>query len=70
MFRSKIGPGAEMYAVHGGGFPVYLQADPNLLVGTIIVSGLVQESDHMVIVESLIELFHKEEREEILKLGA
>lgn len=53
------------YAAHGGGFPLWLKADPsdpdagdaaaNTLAGTIIVSGLPQRDDHNLVVTALAE---------------
>jgi uncharacterized protein (UPF0303 family) len=49
------------YAAHGGGFPLWLKADPansdatDVLAGTIIVSGLPQRDDHNLVVTVLAE---------------
>lgn len=39
------------YADHGGGFPIRLRGTG--VVGAVVVSGLVQREDHMVIVRAL-----------------
>ncbi|EGN95861.1 hypothetical protein SERLA73DRAFT_95483, partial [Serpula lacrymans var. lacrymans S7.3] len=44
----------SVYAVHGGGFPLKVKGVEGL-VGVIVVSGLSQEDDHAVIVESIKE---------------
>ncbi|MGA2547480.1 MAG: heme-degrading domain-containing protein [Rectinemataceae bacterium] len=41
------------YSAHGGAFPVFLEGTG--LVGTITVSGLPQEDDHALVVESIRE---------------
>ncbi|KAF8740336.1 heme-degrading, partial [Rhizoctonia solani] len=43
------------YATHGGAFPVWLQNAPSSPVAVIVVSGLPQRDDHMIIVETLRE---------------
>ncbi|KAB5593809.1 hypothetical protein CTheo_2778 [Ceratobasidium theobromae] len=43
------------YATHGGAFPVWLQNAPSSPVAVIVVSGLPQRDDHMIIVEALRE---------------
>ncbi|KAJ4259879.1 Hypothetical protein NCS54_00186500 [Fusarium falciforme] len=50
--RFQLGETAGDYAIHGGGFPVRVQ-NVEGPVGAIVVSGLAQEEDHQVIVESL-----------------
>lgn len=42
----------ETYAVCGGGFPIFVGDE---LIGSICVSGLPHEEDHLLIVESLAE---------------
>jgi uncharacterized protein (UPF0303 family) len=53
-FAKKFGLGskASEYAIHGGGVPVRVKGVDGL-VGVVIVSGLKQEEDHMVVVEAL-----------------
>ncbi|QRV98344.1 hypothetical protein RhiJN_26363 [Ceratobasidium sp. AG-Ba] len=43
------------YATHGGAFPVWLHNAPSSPVAVIVVSGLPQRDDHMIIVETLME---------------
>ncbi len=49
------------YAAHGGGFPLWLKADPSdpvasdTLAGTIIVSGLPQRDDHNLVASAIAE---------------
>lgn len=47
---SEDGRGA--YAIHGGGFPVRVKGVDGV-VAIVIVSGLKQEEDHMVVVETM-----------------
>ncbi|GAA6041694.1 hypothetical protein JCM8097_003087 [Rhodosporidiobolus ruineniae] len=49
------------YAVHGGGFPVRVKG-VETLVGTIVVSGLAQEDDHQVIVDTVTEYIQEQEK--------
>ncbi|KAF9888163.1 hypothetical protein FE257_009158 [Aspergillus nanangensis] len=46
------GGAADDYAIHGGGFPVRVKGVDGV-VGVIVVSGLKQEDDHQVIVETV-----------------
>ncbi|EEY16912.1 DUF336 domain-containing protein [Verticillium alfalfae VaMs.102] len=50
--RFQLGETAGDYAIHGGGFPVRVDGVEGP-IGAIVVSGLAQEDDHQVIVESL-----------------
>lgn len=43
-----------LYAIHGGGMPIRVKGVEGI-VGVIVVSGLTQEEDHMVIVETVTE---------------
>ncbi|KAG9104630.1 hypothetical protein FRC07_009770 [Ceratobasidium sp. 392] len=47
------------YATHGGAFPVWLQNAPSSPIAVIVVSGLPQRDDHMIIVETLKEYIPK-----------
>lgn len=53
-FAAKYGLGdtAGQYAIHGGGVPVRVKGVEGI-VGVIVVSGLKQEWDHQVIVETV-----------------
>jgi len=55
-FAAKFGLGGEarQYAIHGGGVPVRVKGVEGL-AGVIIVSGLKQEEDHMVVIEAVKE---------------
>ncbi|KZO95999.1 hypothetical protein CALVIDRAFT_564276 [Calocera viscosa TUFC12733] len=44
------------FAAHGGAFPVWIKDAPIAPIGTIIVSGLQQDEDHQIIVDSLEEI--------------
>ncbi|KAF7316363.1 UPF0303 protein [Mycena indigotica] len=48
----QLGDTAGEYAIHGGGFPVRVKGVEGV-VGAIVVSGLRQEWDHQVIVETV-----------------
>lgn len=50
--RYMLGETAGRYAIHGGGFPVRVKGVEGV-VGVIVVSGLKQEWDHQVIVETV-----------------
>ncbi|KAJ7754527.1 hypothetical protein B0H16DRAFT_1542646 [Mycena metata] len=54
LFATKfvLGETAGQYAIHGGGFPVRVKSVEGV-VGVIVVSGLKQEWDHQVIVETV-----------------
>ncbi|PPJ52816.1 hypothetical protein CBER1_11300 [Cercospora berteroae] len=47
-----LGPQAGDYAIHGGGFPVRVQGVEGI-VAVIVVSGLKQEQDHGIIVQTV-----------------
>jgi len=53
-FAAKYGLGgsAGEYAIHGGGVPVRVKGVEGT-VAVVVVSGLKQEEDHMVVVEGL-----------------
>ncbi|PLB41358.1 DUF967 domain protein [Aspergillus candidus] len=61
-FALKSGSGgggpADDYAIHGGGFPVRVTGVDGV-VGVIVVSGLRQEDDHQVVVETVREFVGK-----------
>ncbi|KAH7889137.1 hypothetical protein F5I97DRAFT_1827060 [Phlebopus sp. FC_14] len=44
----------SIYGCHGGGFPIKVKGVEGL-VGVIVVSGLAQEDDHMLIVDAIKE---------------
>jgi uncharacterized protein (UPF0303 family) len=53
-FKEKfmLGEQAGAYAIHGGGVPVRVRGVEGI-VAVVVVSGLKQEEDHMVVVEAL-----------------
>ena len=55
-FANKYALGATTgeYAIHGGGVPLRVEGVEGV-VGVIVVSGLKQEEDHMVVIEALEE---------------
>ncbi|KAF2474453.1 uncharacterized protein BDR25DRAFT_122155 [Lindgomyces ingoldianus] len=56
-FAGKYGLGSEergKYAIHGGGYPIFVKGVEGV-VGCIVVSGLRQEQDHMVVVKAVEE---------------
>ncbi|KAJ7691765.1 hypothetical protein B0H17DRAFT_882558, partial [Mycena rosella] len=50
--KYMLGQSAGEYAIHGGGFPVRVKGVEGI-VGVIVVSGLKQEEDHQIIVETV-----------------
>ncbi|KAI9725491.1 MAG: hypothetical protein M1828_003162 [Chrysothrix sp. TS-e1954] len=56
-FRSKymLGEKAGDYAIHGGGVPLRVEGVEGI-VAVVIVSGLKQQEDHMVVIEGLKKL--------------
>lgn len=47
-----LGNQASEYAIHGGGVPVRVEGVEGV-VAVVVVSGLKQEEDHMVVVEGM-----------------
>jgi uncharacterized protein (UPF0303 family) len=56
-FHDKTGAELRDFATHGGGFPIIMVGGTGC-VGSIIVSGLPQREDHMLVVSVLAEYFH------------
>lgn len=50
--KSGLGEKAGEYAIHGGGVPVYVR-NCDSPVAVVVVSGLKQWDDHMVVIEEL-----------------
>ena len=48
--KFALGLGAGEYAIHGEGVPVRVQRFDGL-VAVVVVSGLAQQEDHMVVIE-------------------
>ncbi|KAJ4475062.1 hypothetical protein J3R30DRAFT_641307 [Lentinula aciculospora] len=57
--KYMLGGSAGQYAIHGGGFPIRVKGVEGI-VGVIVVSGLKQEQDHQVIVETLQDYFRNQ----------
>jgi uncharacterized protein (UPF0303 family) len=49
-FYEVTGLPEEIYAVHGGGFPLFVKDE---FVGAVFVSGIPHEEDHAMLVEAL-----------------
>ena len=56
-FHAKTGAELSDFATQGGGFPIIMVGGTGC-VGSIIVSGLPQREDHLLIVSVLAEYFH------------
>lgn len=54
LLSSAGGGVADDYAIHGGGVPVRVRGVEGV-VGVVVVSGLKQEDDHQVVVETVEE---------------
>ncbi|KAI9848620.1 MAG: hypothetical protein M1830_007281 [Pleopsidium flavum] len=59
-FREKytLGDRAGEYAIHGGGLPVKVKGVEGV-VAVVVVSGMKQEEDHMVVIECMEEYLGK-----------
>ncbi|KAF3389463.1 hypothetical protein F1880_003623 [Penicillium rolfsii] len=49
---SSGGAVADEYAIHGGGYPIRVRGVEGV-IGVVVVSGLKQEDDHAVVVETI-----------------
>lgn len=60
LFAAKfmLGQGAGEYAIHGGGWPVRVRGVEGV-VAVVVVSGLSQEMDHGVIVQTVGEMLEE-----------
>lgn len=54
----RYGLPAIDYADHGGGFPIMVRGVG--VIGTVVVSGLAQQDDHMAIVDVLAEVLDRD----------
>jgi uncharacterized protein (UPF0303 family) len=56
-FKDKfmLGEHASMYAIHGGGVPILVRGVEGI-IAVVVVSGLKQVEDHMVVIEALKKL--------------
>ena len=65
-FAAKFGLGqsAGEYAIHGGGWPIRVNGVEGV-VAVVVVSGLRQEQDHGIIVQTVSEML-EEIREELV----
>ncbi|GFN16922.1 hypothetical protein AtubIFM56815_005084 [Aspergillus tubingensis] len=52
------GGAADEFAIHGGAFPIRVRGVDGI-VGVVVVSGLKQEDDHQVVVETVREVIAK-----------
>lgn len=50
--KNGLGDKAGEYAIHGGGMPVFVRGSSEI-VAVVVVSGLKQWDDHMIVVETL-----------------
>ena len=50
--KYMLGENAGTYAIHGGGVPVRVKGVEGV-IAVVVVSGLKQEEDHMIVVEGL-----------------
>ena len=60
--KYALGGKSGEFAIHGGGVPVRVGGVEGV-VGVVVVSGLKQEQDHMVVVEALEEFVEMCRRE-------
>lgn len=67
-FARKFGLGdkAGLYAIHGGGWPVRVKGVEGI-VAVVVVSGLKQDQDHQIIVQSVEEFLAGQEGFEMEK---
>ena len=56
--KFALGEGAGSYAIHGGGWPVRVQSVAGI-VAVVVVSGLKQEQDHGIIVQTVGEMLEE-----------
>ncbi|KAF9075355.1 hypothetical protein BDP27DRAFT_44609 [Rhodocollybia butyracea] len=56
--KYMLGDRAGQYAIHGGGFPIRVRGVEGI-VGVIVVSGLKQDQDHQVVVETVAKYLSK-----------
>ncbi len=62
-FARKYALGVEAggYAIHGGGVPIRVKGVEGI-VGVLVVSGLKQQEDHMVVIEALQEFVEQSKK--------
>ena len=53
-----LGEGAGQYAIHGGGWPVRVRGVEGV-VAVVVVSGLKQEQDHGIILQTVGEMLEE-----------
>ena len=56
--KFALGVHAGEYAIHGGGVPVRVEGVEGV-VAVVVVSGLKQEEDHMVVIEGIEDCIRK-----------
>ncbi|KIW98678.1 uncharacterized protein Z519_00339 [Cladophialophora bantiana CBS 173.52] len=66
--KYMLGAEAGSYAIHGGGVPVRVKGVEGI-VGVVVVSGLKQDQDHMIVIEALGEFLEQCSKEEPRKTG-
>jgi uncharacterized protein (UPF0303 family) len=49
---------ADEFAIHGGGYPIRVRGVEGV-IGVVVVSGLKQEDDHAVVVETIREVIEQ-----------
>lgn len=54
--KYTLGEEAGTYAIHGGGVPIRVKGVEGV-VAVVVVSGLKQDMDHTIIVDTLAEVF-------------
>jgi len=54
--KYTLGANRGDYAIHGGGFPIKVKGVEGV-VAVVVVSGLTQEEDHQVIVETMTDIW-------------
>lgn len=55
---SSGGAVADEFAIHGGGYPIRVRGVEGV-IGVVVVSGLKQEDDHAVVVETIKEVIEQ-----------
>ncbi len=56
--KFALGQNAGQYAIHGGGWPIRVRGVEGI-VAVVVVSGLRQEQDHGIIVQTVTEMLEQ-----------